>query len=266
MKLLFFGDIVAKAGRVALRKVLPEWRRRYQPEAVVGCVDNLAHGRGATEKTLKELIDLGFNAFTTGDHVLNSELGLKLLEQENLPLIRPLNYSSSLPGVGAKVINVAGQNLLIVHLMGQVFMPAGYTSPFEAIDQLLTSPTITDTTKSIFVDIHAEATSEKVALGWYLDGRVTAVVGTHTHVPTADEWIMPGGTAYITDVGMTGIRESILGVKKEIILDRFVRGGRERFEPAETGTATVAAVLITFDPKSGQAKAIERLSQLVTIP
>lgn len=265
MKILFFGDIVARAGRQAVAQVLPKWQKKYSPEAVIGCVDNLAHGKGATEKTLQELIGLGFNAFTTGDHVLNSPTGLNLVADDSLPIVRPLNAPLATPGAGAKIISVGGKKLLLVHLMGQVFIPGDFSSPFAAIDQLLSINDFTDGVDGIVVDVHAEATSEKIALGWHLDGKVTAVLGTHTHIPTCDEWIMPGGTAYVTDVGMTGVRESVLGVKTQIILDRFVNQGTERFEPAETGTVIVTAMLVNFAEKKGPANTIERLVEHVTI-
>jgi 2',3'-cyclic-nucleotide 2'-phosphodiesterase len=265
MKLLFFGDIVARPGRQAVGQILPKWRQRYRPQAVIGCVDNLAHGKGATSKTLAELSQLGFQAFTTGDHVLNSPTGLELLSDPNLPIVRPLNAPAGTPGVGAKRISVEGKDLWLVHLIGQVFMPGDFSSPFAAIDQALSDKGMIQAVGSIIVDIHAEATSEKIAMGWYLNGRVTAVLGTHTHIPTCDEWIMPSGTAYVTDVGMTGVRESVLGVKTNIVLDRFVAQGTERFEPAETGTVSVTAVLVTFDEASGRASAIERLTESVTV-
>lgn len=263
MKLLFFGDIVAKPGRQAVREVLPKWLKQYSPDAVIGCVDNLAHGRGATAKTIAELKELGFNAFTTGDHVLNSPVGLALVTQESLSIVRPLNAPVNTPGVGARKIICGKNKLLLVHLLGQVFMPGDYSSPFTAMDQLLRDKLLIDDVSGIFVDVHAEATSEKVALGWYLDGRVTAVLGTHTHIATADAWVMPKGTAYITDVGMTGVRESVLGVKTEIILDRFVHENKDRFEPAVKGTVIVNAVLVTFDNK--QASAIKQLTDSVTV-
>ncbi|MDP3986019.1 MAG: TIGR00282 family metallophosphoesterase [Candidatus Veblenbacteria bacterium] len=266
MKLLFFGDIVARAGRQALSEVLPHWREIYEPDIIIGCVDNLAHGKGATEKTLAELLSLGFAGFTTGDHVLNSPTGLALVGDARWPMVRPLNVLESTPGVGARRLPLPdGHELLLVHLMGQVFTPGEFTSPFAAVTEVLAAETARDNLGGVVVDIHAEATSEKVALGWYLNGQVTAVLGTHTHIPTRDEWVLPRGTAYVTDVGMTGVRESVLGVEKDIILRRFTEGGLERFEPAEHGTVIVTAVLVTFDALSGRASAIERLSQEVVV-
>jgi len=265
MRVLFFGDIVARAGRQAVAQVLPDWQKKYSPQLIIGCVDNLAHGKGATIKTIIELKDIGFNAFTTGDHVLNSPQGLGLVADDSLSIVRPLNAPAGTPGVGAKKISIGKHQVLLVHLMGQVFMPGDYGSPFLAIDKLLQDESLVKDVAGIIVDVHAEATSEKVALGWYLDGRVTAVLGTHTHIPTCDAWIMPKGTAYVSDIGMTGIRESVLGVKTDIILDRFVNDGKERFEPAETGTVNVTGMLINFDDNKGQASSIERLAESVTV-
>lgn len=265
MRILFFGDIVARAGRQAIAEVLPEWQKKYAPQAIFGCVDNLAHGKGATTKTLLELTGLGFNAFTTGDHVLNSPAGLALVADQTLPIVRPLNAPLSTPGSGVKIINIADKKILLIHLLGQVFMPGDYSSPFTAIDLLLADNNLKKEVAGIIVDVHAEATSEKVALGWHLDGKVTAVLGTHTHIPTCDHWIMPAGTAYVTDIGMTGVRESVLGVKTQIILDRFVNQGTERFEPAEVGTVIVTAMLIDFDAKNGHTQSFERLETKVTI-
>ena len=266
MRILFFGDIVARAGRQAIAQVLPGWLKKYSPQAVIGCVDNLAHGKGATEKTLTELMNIGFTAFTTGDHVLNSPTGLALVGDARWPIVRPLNAAEGTPGVGARRLSLSdGHELLLIHLMGQVFMPGEFPSPFAAVDEALAQETARGNLAGAVIDIHAEATSEKVALGWHLDGRALAVLGTHTHIPTRDEWILPQGTAYVTDVGMTGIRESVLGVKTDIILRRFIAASAERFEPAEVGTVMVTAVVVTFDPVSGRASEIERLTESVTL-
>ena len=265
MKILFFGDIVARAGRTAVARVLPAWREQYQPDVILGNVDNLAHGKGATVRTLAELTGLGFNAFTSGDHIFDTLEGQALLGDTSATLLRPLNAPEGTQGVGAVRLQVGSRELLLVHLMGQVFMRDGFSSPFQAMDELLAREAGKPNTAGIVVDIHAEATSEKVALGWHLDGRVSAVVGTHTHVATRDEWVLPKGTAYVTDIGMSGIRESVLGVKPELSLARFLTNAQVRFDWAEVGSALVTAVLITVDPNTAKATAIERLSEVVTI-
>lgn len=263
MKILFFGDIVARAGRRALAQVVPQWREQYQPDVIIGNVDNLAHGKGVSSRTLQELVGIGFDAFTSGDHILDSAEGQALLSDARFKFVRPLNVGPGTPGVGAVSLSVGSRELVLVHVMGQVFMREEAVSPFRALDEFLLQKN--RTAGGIIVDIHAEATSEKVALGWYLDGRVSAVLGTHTHIPTCDEWILPRGTAFVTDIGMTGIRESVLGVKSELSLARFLQGEPVRFEPAEIGTALVTAILVTIDPATGAATAIERLNTSVTI-
>ncbi len=264
MKILFFGDIVARAGRTAVSSVLPKWREQHNPDVIIGNVDNLAHGKGASLKTLGELARLGFDAFTSGDHIFDTPEGQALLGDTSVKLLRPLNAPPGTPGVGSVRLHVGSRELLLVHAMGQVFMREGFSSPFEAIDKLL-EETNQPNVAGVVVDIHAEATSEKVALGWHLDGRVSAVLGTHTHIPTADEWVLPKGTAYVTDIGMCGIRESVLGVKTELSLGRFLTGGPVRFEPAEVGTAMVTAMLITLDPGLAKAAKIERLTNFIHI-
>lgn len=265
MRLLCIGDVVARGGRTALARALPAWRERYVPDAVVACVDNLAHGKSATPKTMDELLVLGVNVLTSGDHMLNAPNAGELLTDPRYPVVRPCNCPPGTPGVGWRRVELEQGTLLVIHVAGQVFMPEhqGFTSPFEAVERALkeglsAGPAVT------IVDIHAEATSEKVALGWFLDGRVAAVVGTHTHIPTSDEWIMPKGTAYVTDLGMTGIRESVLGVRTDIILRRFTEGAKEAFEPAETGTGVVTGVLIDADTPT-KATRVERLTEYVTI-
>lgn len=264
MKLLFFGDIVGRAARGAVAAVLPKWQAKYQPDAVIGNVENLAHGKGVSQSTLDELLRLGFTAFTSGDHVLNRPEAEGILQNPNYPLVRPANFPEGGPGRGALRVPVGSREILIVNLIGQVFIEGEFLSPFTTIDKILSEESSRGSLAGIVVDLHAEATSEKVAMGWYLDGRVTAVLGTHTHVPTCDQWVLPKGTAYVSDVGMTGVRESVIGVKTEQSLSRFLTNERTHFEPAEVGTVLVTAMLVTFDPASGRASAIERLSENVT--
>ena len=266
MRVLCIGDVVARAGRTALSQVLPRWCEEHEPDAVIACVDNLAHGKGATPKTVEELLALGIDALTSGDHVLNASNADELLNHPHYPIIRPQNCPQGTSGVGFRRIQMKGGHLLVIHVAGQVFMPEhqGFTSPFEAADAALNEG-LKDGPAWVVVDVHAEATSEKVALGWYLDGRVTAVVGTHTHIPTCDEWVLPKGTAYVTDLGMVGIRESVLGVETDIILRRFTEGGQEPFQPSERGTAVVTGVLVETDSQAPAAKSIKRLTEYVTL-
>ncbi|MBI5734073.1 MAG: YmdB family metallophosphoesterase [Candidatus Kerfeldbacteria bacterium] len=265
MRLLFFGDIVGKAGRLAVASVLPLWREKYQPDIIAANVDNAAHGRGPTKSTLDELMNLGVSIFMGGDHVFdNPEIDV-LLADKKYPLLRPANYPAVTPGSGVRRVTCGSREILFIHLQGQVFMDQHVESPFKIVDEIIKNETAINPPSGIVVDLHAEATSEKVALGWHLAGRVTAVLGTHTHISTSDEWIMPGGTAYQTDIGMVGARHSVIGVKVEDSLRRFLTQRPARFEPMESGTIITAATLVSFEPLTGKATAIARLAELVEV-
>ena len=263
MKILFIGDVVARIGRQGLALALPQLRSQYKPDVVIANVENLAHGRGVTEKTLNEVTSLGINVCTGGNHIYTKEL--EQLDQLRWHLITPANDPRTKPNGGWTVVTVNKHKVLGINVYGQIFAPNAddLTSPFMAVDEIL-EQNEKQKFEAIIVDHHAEATSEKVALGFYLDGRVTAVLGTHTHIPTADEHVLSGGTAYVTDVGMCGSVDSVLGVKKEIIIDRFTRGGRMVFDYLETGQVRVGAVLVTVG-KNLKATAIERVDTLVMV-
>lgn len=287
-KILFIGDIVGKGGRKIIREVLPLWREKYNPDAVIVNVENLAHGKGVTLKTLAELDELDIDCHTSGNHIFNkSNLSKECFEKYD-KLIRPANYESLLdkakqkqavPGHGyyrfskpvvqarglpdkqGEALHYIDQQFLIINLNGQVFMEKQFdgviSSPFLALDQLLTQQS--QKGDIIIVDLHAEATSEKVAFGYYADGRVTAVLGTHTHVPTADTRVLPNGTAYITDAGMTGALNGVIGVKKEAVLEKFLRPeGKFKNEVEEEGTLQINGVLIEVGD-NGKAIKIEKL-------
>jgi 2',3'-cyclic-nucleotide 2'-phosphodiesterase len=260
-KILFFGDIMGKPGRQALVQVLPSLREKYQPDLVIANVENLAHGKGVTPGTLAELSDLGIDVFTSGNHVFDKgELSAECFSKYP-NLIRPYNYDDSWSGPGFFRIAKNNQHYLVVNLGGRVFFEKQFrgeiSNPFFALDQVLQNESQKD--DIIMVDFHAEATSEKVAMGWYADGRVAALLGTHTHVPTADARILPQGTAYITDVGMTGPLNSVIGVKTENSLNMFLDKDRFRMDPEEEDPAMVNAVLIDID--QGRAKTIDRIYQ-----
>lgn len=266
MRLIFFGDVVGKAGRKAISQILPIWRQKYQPEIVAANVDNVAHGRGFTSKTLKEFLDLGIDILTGGDHVFDNTQANELLAMADMPILRPANYKNELPGVGYKIISIGSRQILFIHLLGQVFITEELASPFKIVDEILSKNTNQGDLAGIFVDLHAEATSEKVAMGWYLDGRVTALVGTHTHVTTADERVLPKGTAYITDIGMVGAIESVIGVRIQDSLSHFLTEQPGKFEPVEQGEIIIGAVMIDFDPLTKQATTIVRLTEKVVLP
>ncbi|MFA4937423.1 MAG: TIGR00282 family metallophosphoesterase [Patescibacteria group bacterium] len=264
MKVLFFGDIVAKLGRRALAQVLPEWKKQYQPDAIIGNIENLAHGSGFTSATVKELQELGFDGFTSGDHAFKHLEAESLVQDKSLFIARPANYPPQVPGQGYFKLTIGTRELVVINLIGRVFMDDNYDCPFRTVDKILQEINQQDNIGGIIVDIHAEATSEKIALGWYLDGRVSAVVGTHTHIVTADEWVLPNGTAYISDIGMTGGREGVIGVNKDIIIKKFLNQLPAKFEPVESGITAVQAVLINIE-SSTKSQSIIRLKKEITI-
>ncbi len=261
LKILFFGDVVAKPGRRALAAILPEYRRTYRPDLVVANVENLAHGKGVTATTLAELIVAGVDAFTSGNHVRHKE-GDQLLADPTLPLIRPANFATDAPGRGFLTLPVAGTWVTIVNLIGRVFFRDEYRSPFAVIDELLSG---FDLASTIIVDAHTEATSEIGALGWHLAGKVAAVIGTHTHVATADAKLLPNGTAFISDVGMVGPRDSVLGVEPAVAIAACADGVPVRHDVPDTGAQIVNAVLLTVDPTTKRALTIERVDQHIEL-
>ena len=253
MKLLFVGDVVGGIGRRTLAALLPGIRDAHQPDFVIVNGENSAGGVGITEKTARELLEMGADAITLGNHAYRHREVYEYLDREER-VVRPANYPKGSPGRGFTVVERDGMRLGVVNLSGLLFLQA-VRSPFAEADAVLAE--LRDRTDAVLVDMHAEATSEKVAMGWHLDGRVTACVGTHTHVPTADGRVLPGGTAYITDVGMTGARNGVIGVKREQALERFIKLTNVRFETAEE-EPWLNAVLIDADGE-GRATAIEQL-------
>ena len=259
MNILFVGDIFARPGRRVLEKLLPIIKKQHSINFTIANCENAAGGFGVTPAIADELLNLGIDVMTSGNHIWSNGDIAEYLGKTNR-LIRPLNYPKGNPGRGFSIIKTeSGHKVCVVNLSGRVFM-GSMDCPFKAIDEVL--PSIKEDTKIIVVDIHAEATSEKKALGFYLDGRVSFVVGTHTHIQTADEQILPGGAAYITDVGMTGPHDSVIGVKKEIIIQKFLYQRSQRFEPSTDGIRINAAV-VAVDEESGKATSIVRLNQAI---
>jgi 2',3'-cyclic-nucleotide 2'-phosphodiesterase len=253
MKLLFVGDVVGSPGRAALEEVLPRLREQHQPDWVVVNGENAAGGVGITPKTAKAFLEMGADVITLGNHVYRHREIYTYLDEE-ARIVRPANYLKGNPGRGHTVVEKNGGRLGVVNLSGTLFMKAA-RSPFTEIDSILEE--LDGKADHVLVDFHAEATSEKVAMGWHLDGRVTACVGTHTHVPTADARVLPGGTAYVTDVGMTGARDSVIGVRREQALASFRTQMPIRFETADE-TPWVNAVLVEGRP-DGLAASIQQL-------
>jgi metallophosphoesterase (TIGR00282 family) len=260
MRLLFIGDIFGRPGRTIVNDRLSDLVKEHAIELVIANGENAAAGFGITPQLVEELFEMGIDVLTTGNHVWDKREIVDYFQMTDgnhhspaRRLLRPANYPSDMPGWGVYEGKKNGVPFAVMNLQGRVFM-ASNDDPFRTADRLLKEIKA----KVVLVDMHAEATSEKISLGWYLDGRVTAVIGTHTHVPTADERVLPGGTAYITDVGMTGPYESVIGVKKELVVARFLNNMPVRFEPA-TGDVRLCAVVIDCDEATGKASKIERL-------
>jgi len=254
-KLLFVADIVGKPGREALNAILPDLKREFRPSLVIVNGENSAGGFGLTAATIEEMKSAGAEVITTGNHVFDQRDFVPVLpEQERV--IRPANYPPGAPGVGHCVVDADGEKVLVLNLMGRLFM-TDTDDPFRAADAILAGA---PEHKISVCDMHGEATSEKVAMGWYLDGRVSAVVGTHTHVATADNRVLPGGTAYVSDVGMVGPRDSVIGMEVKGVLRRFLTGVPQRWKVAE-GPVTFNSVLITIDRLTGRALTIQRIDR-----
>ncbi len=256
IRLLFIGDIVGRPGRDLVRYGLPAIVERHQIDLVIANAENSAAGFGITREIGDHLLEWGVDVMTSGNHIWDKKEALDYIGAEPR-LLRPANYPAGAPGNGSYLARTRdGRSVGVVNVMGRVFM-LNIDDPFTSV--LREIETLKQRTRIVFVDFHAEATSEKIAMGWHLDGRVTAVVGTHTHVQTADERIMPKGTAYLTDVGMTGPHDSIIGVEIEAALGRFLTALPAKFDTA-TGNPRLNAVIIEADEATGRATGIERLS------
>ena len=264
MNILFFGDIVGKAGRHALATHLPRLRDELQPDLVVANVENLAHGKGVTVHTLNALAEIGVDFFTSGNHVYDKPDHQAVFEQFGDRLIRPANFAKDFPGDGYKIITVKGQSVLMINLLGQVFMEhqvdqGQVDNPFLKLNEILSE--VGAKAKIKLLDMHAEATSEKRAMGFWGDGRLSAVVGTHTHVPTADAQVLPQGTGYVTDLGMTGAAQSIIGFQRDAVLKRFIQHedieGKAPLVIDESEASEMAYVLLEIDEETGKCQNIK---------
>lgn len=254
MNILMVGDVFGEPGRSALSRLLPRLKQEHQIDFTVVNVENAAGGFGVTPQQCRGFLDLGVDVMTSGNHIWDRKEIIEYIGKENL-LLRPANYPVGTPGVGHVTVKAGPHRVAVLNLMGRIFMNP-IDCPFRKADEVL--PELAKDTRIILVDMHAEATSESVAMGWHLDGRVTAVVGTHRHVQTADERVLPQGTAYITDLGLTGPTDGVIGVDRTLILHRFLTQMPIRFEPAK-GPAALHGVVITVDPETGRASDIRRL-------
>lgn len=256
MNILFIGDIVGNPGREAVRSLLPRLKQREKVDFTIGNSENAAGGAGITPDVAKDLLDMGIDVLTNGDHIWDRKEILEAIDKEQR-ILRPANYAEGAPGNGSIVMHAKnGTKVGVINLIGRVFIQQSVECPFKAAMKEIAK--IKDETPIIIIDMHAEATSEKVALCYYLDGLVTAICGTHTHIQTADERVFPKGTAYLTDVGMTGPFDSVLGRKPEQIIRRFITGLPTRFEMADSDVQLQGAI-ITCDEKTGKASAIKRI-------
>jgi len=256
VKILFVGDVFGKPGKRAASQFIPKIREEHGITFCIANGENAAGGFGLTDNIAKKMLAYGIDVITSGNHIWDRQEAYRLLEEESSRILRPANYPPKVPGAGYTVREtINGVKVGVVNLQGRIFMPP-IDCPFRTADDILNR--IRQQAKVIIVDFHAEATSEKMALGWYLDGRVSAVLGTHTHVMTADERILPKGTAYISDVGMTGPYESVIGVKVEQSLTRIMNQIPTRFTPAEKGVM-FSAVIVEINERTGGALYIERI-------
>jgi len=257
VKILFVGDIFGQVGRRMVKELLPRLVEEHAPDLILANGENAAAGFGITPPLVEELLDLGIAVLTSGNHIWDKkEILSYLTDHADGRLLRPANYPREAPGPGLYLGKTqSGAGYAVINLQGRVFMPA-IDCPFRTAAALLEQ--LPSDVKIRIVDMHAEATSEKQAMGWYLDGRVTAVVGTHTHIPTADEMVLPKGTAYITDLGMTGPYDSVIGIEKEAVIRKFLSQMPARFEVAK-GDVRLAAVVIEADPATGRALSIQRI-------
>jgi len=249
------GDTVARAGRRALEEQLHDLRTRREIDFVVSNVENAAAGFSITSRIAEDLFAAGVDVMTSGNHIFDKKEVLEYIEKQPR-LLRPANYAPGVPGKGRWVGKARGVPIAVINLQGRVFMTP-CDDPFRCADAQLAA--LEPSVKIILVDMHAEATSEKMAIGRYLDGRVSAVVGTHTHVQTADEQILPEGTAYLTDLGMTGPHDGVIGMRTEIVLERYLRGLSAKFEPCEGGIK-LNGLIVDVDEETGRALRVERLS------
>lgn len=254
MKVLFIGDVVGSIGREAVDKYLPMLKNKYKPQVTILNGENAAAGRGITEKIYKQFLQAGADVITMGNHTWDNREIFDFIDDAK-KLVRPANFpEDTTPGQGMVYVNVNQLKLAVINLQGRTFMP-DLNDPFRKADELIKEAS--KQTPFIFIDFHAETTSEKQAMGWYVDGRVSAMVGTHTHVQTNDARILPQGTAYLTDAGMTGPYDAVLGMEKEKVLQRFLTNLPTRFEVPKQGRSILSGCCLELDPRSGRAVSIK---------
>lgn len=261
MNILFIGDIFGRPGRETVKKLLPEYRKKLDIHLCIANAENMHHGKGVTEPLMKDMMAAGVDFFTSGNHVWKEKEIIPKMDDPKLPLIRPANYPEEAPGRGYQVIEDSkGRKVLVINLMGRVFMPTQIDCPFHAADRVLKEFENDKDLSAIFVDFHAETTSEKMALAHYLDGRISALIGTHTHVPTFDARVLGGGTAFQSDVGFTGPIDSVIGLEKTGVIKNFLTQVPHKHEVAQ-GDTVFNAIKIEIDEKTKKAVAVEQIQK-----
>lgn len=266
IRILMFGDVVGRIGRQAVKKILPKLKKKYKVDLTILNAENLAHGLGITAKVLEELLETGVDIFTSGNHIWDKKDAFTIFSDNKFKekILRPANYPPQTPGRGFQTISVNARQILIINLMGRVFFPENFDCPFRKLDEILRQHQDKNL-DGIIVDFHAEATSEKKALSYYGDGRVSAVLGTHTHTPTADWQILPQGTAHVSDIGMTGAKDSVIGVQKELVLKNFLSQIKQTYEIPKAGICSVNAIFLEINPKTKLAEKIEKIYKEVEL-
>ncbi len=262
MKFLIFGDVFGEMGRKALSAALPDLRDEYEPDSVIVNIENIAHGKGISPESMKDALSWDADVLTTGDHAWDNVKGVEMLGDPTIPVIRPANYFDDVPGRGWHVYSKGAFRVAVINMQGQVFFRNDPLNPFHTLDALLKNPEINEA-DIILVDFHTEATSEHRGFGFYADGRIAGVFGTHTHVPTADAQILPEGTGYITDIGMVGALDSIIGMDKKASLKQFTTQIRHKFEPADSGPVELNALLLEVDPTKNKATSIAHIRKIL---
>lgn len=263
---LVFGDVFGKIGRRAIATVLPNMRAKYAPNFVIANGENLAHGSGVTENTVREMLDAGVDCLTGGNHSLDKEYGFPIFADVGTwKTLRPANLlGDSVPGVGSLILERAGIKLLVISLMGRAFFRETYANPFTMLDTILAEHA-GEKLNGILVDLHSEASAEAQAFGFHAEGKVSAVTGSHRHVGTTDARVLPGGTAYVTDTGVVGAVNSVIGCEKEPIVASYLTDTRPKIAPVEIGLCQVSAMLITIDETTGKATEIKRVDEQVLV-
>jgi metallophosphoesterase (TIGR00282 family) len=262
VRFLIFGDVVGRPGRAAVSRALAQLREELKPDSVIINIENIAHGAGISPTVLEELTAWHADVYTTGDHAWDNEAGVPLLDDKRYPIIRPANYPAGVSGRGYHIFSSGAWQVAVINLQGQVFFKNHPLNPFHHLDQLLEQADIKACHIKL-IDFHGEATSEKRAVGWHTDGRVSAVWGTHTHVPTADAQILPGGCGYITDVGMNGNHHSVIGVDRDVAVRGFLRQTRSRFSFEDKGPLEIGALLLDINPQSGKTESIAHIRKII---